>query len=623
MKKLTSFRDNYGYISVRFHGYEKNHVISQTTDCPWSPDSQRSIFAGHNSHDMDDATQARIDQWKNEPYDEDTRQWVRKMESENPEALYEAFYTELAFGTGGLRGIMGVGPNRMNLYTVGNATQGLADYLNSMEMEGSVAIAYDSRNNSPEFARHAAEILSANGFKVYLYSELRPTPLLSYTVRTLSCVAGIVITASHNPKEYNGYKVYWSDGGQLLPPHDKGIIEKVRAISSPEQVKRSFVEEHIMQVPAHVEDGYYEMVSEESRLPKEHPGKQSMSIVFTPLHGTGVTMIPKALDSTGFTQVHVLESQSEANGDFPTVRSPNPEEQDAMDAAIQKADEIHADMVLGTDPDTDRVGMGIRDSAGKMMLLNGNQAASLLIHFLLTRMKQEGKSLDKRFIAKTVVTTELLRDIATRFDLPCYDTLTGFKWIAGLIKSLEGKERFIAGGEESYGYLIGDSVRDKDAVLSSVLLCEMAAWAKEEYGSVLELLAQLYRTYGLYRESLTSLVKEGSKGAKEIAGIMDAYRNAPPKEIAGSIVVRIADYKTGEILEIGDGTKSSTDLPSSNVIQLWLEDGTKITARPSGTEPKIKYYVSVSEATTEETDIWSRWQVMGNRLTAIHQALGI
>ena len=569
---------------------------------------------------LQEEIKSRVLKWKSDTYDQESYEAIVALEK-NPDDLADSFYKDLEFGTGGLRGIMGVGPNRMNKYTVGAATQGLANYILEKGSKASVAIAYDSRNMSAFFASVAADVLASNGIEVFLFSELRPTPLLSYTVRKLKCTAGIVITASHNPKEYNGYKVYWEDGGQLVPPHDKAIINEVRKVGDPVSVKTGLNPDYIKDVPSMVEEDYYEMVQGLLQLPVDHQGKKDLKILYTSLHGTGITMIPKALKLAGFTNVHILASQESPDGDFSTVKSPNPEERSAMTLAIEEANRIQADLIIGTDPDTDRVGMGVRNEAGEIELLNGNQAAALLIHYMLNGMKENGESFKGRFIAKTIVTSELLREIAAKENVTCYDTLTGFKYIAELIRTLEGKERFIAGGEESYGYLIGDEVRDKDAVLSTVMLCEMAAWARGNNKSVLSLLFEIYRDVAMYRESLISITKKGMRGAEEIKELMAAYRNSPPAHIAGSEVIRTADYHLSIEKDLKTGKETAINLPKSNVIQLWLADGTKITARPSGTEPKIKYYVSVKAH--EQGSLEENWKKLGERIASVEKDLGL
>lgn len=572
--------------------------------------------------EMTIASKIKAETWTGVDFDEETRREVTRMLEEDPALAEDSFYKDLSFGTGGLRGKMGPGTNRVNTYTISMATQGLAEYVNlHAATDAKVAIAFDSRNRSAEFARVAAEVLAANGVTVYLYEELRPTPLLSYTVRKLSCNAGIVITASHNPKEYNGYKVYWNDGGQLVPPHDNGVIERVQAIASPKAVKKGFEEALIQSVPAHVEEDYYTDVTSLLRIPIDHPAKQDLSVLFTSLHGTGVTMVPEALKRAGFTSVHSLASQAEPNGNFPTVDSPNPEETSAMRLALEEADRIGVDIILGTDPDADRVGMGVRSATGDMQLLNGNQAAALMLHFILSTSDESLKRAG--FVAKTVVTSEILARICEAHNVKCYDTLTGFKYIAELIRALEGKEQFIAGGEESYGYLVGDFVRDKDAVISSVMLCEMAAWAKGRGMSVSELLEEVYLRYGLYRETLVSLVMEGKDGAAQIESIMKGYRIAPMEEIAGIPVERIADYQSGKIKSLKSGETKDIGLPVSNVLQFFLSDGSKVTARPSGTEPKIKYYVSVKEEIKEGEGTEVAWSRAMDKIEEIKKGLGV
>ncbi len=560
--------------------------------------------------------------WTTENFDDRTRAEVSRMIQEDPQLAEDAFYRNLAFGTGGLRGKMGPGTNRVNGYTISMATQGLADYVNAhVHKDAKVAIAFDSRNNSSVFARKAAEVLAANGIQVFLFEELRPTPLLSYAVRRLDCDAGIVITASHNPKEYNGYKVYWNDGGQLVPPHDKGVIEKVNKIDSPSQVKSTFDPNLILPVPSHVEESYYDEMLSLLRLPIDHSAKKELSIVFTSLHGTGITMVPEALSRAGFSSTHILENQAAPDGDFPTVASPNPEESSAMKLALEEAERIGADIILGTDPDADRVGMGIRNANGELELLNGNQAAALMLHFILSTTDESLKK--NGFVAKTVVTSELIRAICKEQSVKCYDTLTGFKYIAELIRNKEGQEQFIAGGEESYGYLVGDFVRDKDAVISSVMLCEMAAWAKSRAMTIYELLEEVYARYGLYREELVSLVKEGKEGAEEITAIMESYRGAQKDELAGIRIHSIADYASGKVRELLSGIEKEIGLPSSNVIQFFLSDGSKITARPSGTEPKIKYYISVKEDFLDRAEFSQAWARAGEKINALMTALGL
>ena len=544
---------------------------------------------------MDDKIIAKAQSWLSEDYDPETRKKVQELLDGDYKDLEDAFYKDLEFGTGGLRGVMGPGTNRMNRYTVGMATQGLANYLNEFFPDEviHVAIAHDSRHKSDQFAKNAAEVFSANGIQVHLFEGMRPTPELSFAIRQLGCKSGIVITASHNPKEYNGYKVYWEDGAQIVTPHDRKIIEKVQAIKGPADVNFEANPDLIHSIPDEVDEAYLEMV-EGLLLSKEAVDRESdLRIVYTPLHGTGVVHIPEILRRMGFHGLQVVESQAQPNGDFPTVESPNPEERVAMEQALKEADELGADLVMGTDPDADRVGVGIRDHHGKLILLNGNQAASLLVYYLLERRKSLGKLPDNAFVCKTIVTTDLIDRICEDYNVELKSTLTGFKHIATAIRENEGKLEYIGGGEESYGYMIGDKVRDKDAVASAALFAEMAAWARYEETTVFGLLTDLYRKYGFYKERLHYVVKKGREGADQITRMMEELRTDPPKNISGVEVVKLADYREGTIQDLKSGEKEATGLPKSNVIQFFLEDGSKITARPSGTEPKIKFYIAV------------------------------
>lgn len=539
---------------------------------------------------MIEQVKERAQAWLADVYDENTRTQVQHLLNAGSQDLIDSFYTDLEFGTGGLRGIMGVGTNRMNKYTVGAATQGLANYINVMGGPNkSVAIAYDCRHNSNAFSELAADILSANGIKVYLFKELRPTPLLSFAVRELGCTSGIVITASHNPPEYNGYKVYWSDGGQLVPPHDKGVIQEVRKVQVETiQFKRNA--DLVVYLDDTIEEKYYEAAYKNS----VYSGGRDLKIVFTSIHGTSITMAPQLLAKFGFTSVQVVQEQADPNGDFPTVKSPNPEEGEALSMAIEHAKASNADIVLGTDPDSDRVGIAVRTSTGDWQLMNGNQVASLLVDYMIQRLKANNAlQPDEQLVVKTIVTTELIREICDAHKLECLDTLTGFKYIAEQIRLFEGKKRFIAGGEESYGYLVGDTVRDKDAIVSVAMICEMAAYYKDQGLTLDQALLKLYETYSCYRESLISITKKGQQGAQEIANLMEQFRTNTPEEINGSAVVLMKDFKEGITRNLTTGATEAIDLPSSNVIQLFLADGSKITARPSGTEPKIKYYFSV------------------------------
>ncbi|MEM9896669.1 MAG: phospho-sugar mutase [Bacteroidota bacterium] len=525
--------------------------------------------------------------------DDISRAEVEKLVQDSGEALDEAFLKDLEFGTGGLRGIMGIGSNRVNKYTIGMATQGFSNYLQeNVAGKVKVAIAHDSRNNSKEFARITADVFSANGIEVYLFSDLRPTPELSFAIRHLGCSGGVVLTASHNPKEYNGYKAYWSDGGQLISPHDKNVIQKVTAITSIDDVKFNADESLIHMIDTEVDGAYLDAIQQLLLSPNSIKKHSKLKIVYSSIHGTGITLVPQALKNAGFENIQIVEEQATANGNFPTVVYPNPEEKEAMSLAIETAQKIDADLIMATDPDADRVGIAVKNQNGKFELLNGNQTGALLVYYLLKKRDEKGLQ-GNEFIAKTIVTSELIKEIADAFAVSCYDTLTGFKFIAELIKNLEGKEQFVGGGEESYGYLIGDAVRDKDAVASCLIIAELAAWAADQGKTVYELLYEIYRTYGFYQESLLSVTKKGLKGAEEIKNLMADYRNQPPKTLAGSKVIRIADYLEGKL---SYQTKSNSfEYPKSNVLQFFTEDGSKVSIRPSGTEPKIKFYFSVND----------------------------
>ena len=538
----------------------------------------------------------RAKQWLSAAYDEQTREAVQQLIDEDSTELTDAFYKDLEFGTGGLRGIMGPGTNRMNKYTVGKATQGLANYLIKNfadELVIKVAIAYDCRNNNTFFADITASVLSANGIEVYVFDALRPTPELSFAIRNLGCHSGIVITASHNPKIYNGYKVYWNDGAQIIAPHDKNIIKEVGAIKNVSDVKFDANNALIHTIGAEIDKAYLDKMITYSRSPEVIAQQHDMKIVYTPIHGTGVKLVPKALKKFGFTNVATVEEQNITDGNFPTVKSPNPEEPAALAMAIEKAKEMDAELVMATDPDADRVGIAIKNADGEFILLNGNQTATLLFYYILNKDKENLAG--DEFMVKTIVTTELLKVIADSYGIENHDVLTGFKYIAAIIRELEGKKRFLVGGEESYGYLVGDYVRDKDAVISCAMIAETAAWAKSQGKTMEQLLAEIYVQFGFYKERLLSVVRQGKAGAEEIAGWMDQYRNEPFKEINGVKVVEVLDYLNSIKTNIPKGEKTAIDLPASNVMQFVLEDGTKITARPSGTEPKIKYYFSVKE----------------------------
>lgn len=534
----------------------------------------------------------KINNWLRQPIDEDDKQWILNNLETNPQELIEAFYQDLEFGTGGLRGIIGIGSNRMNKYTISIATQGLANYiLQNANKPFKVVIAYDSRNMSKEFANISAEVLSANEIEVFLFSELRPTPLLSFAVRYLQATAGIVITASHNPKQYNGYKVYWSDGGQLVPPHDKGVIDEVKKVGEYSNVKKNINKSLIHIINDEIDSAYLNQLNNLQFLSEIVP--KSQKIVYTPLHGTGVTLVPKALHSWGFDNLFLVEEQSIPDGNFPTTKSPNPEEKAAMELAINKAKQIDADLILATDPDADRVGTGIKMSNNEYKLLNGNQIASLLTYYNLEMLKQLNSLPSNAFIVKTIVTTELMRKIADEYNVKTYDVLTGFKYIAELIRLKEGKEKFICGGEESYGFLSADWVRDKDAIMTSCQIAELQEYAAMNGKTLMDILEMLYEKYGYFLEDQKSISMTGIEGMENMKKLMDNYRNNPPEMINNIPVVKILDYQISKAKNIKNNSIDNIDLPKSNVLQFILEDDTKITIRPSGTEPKIKYYFAI------------------------------
>lgn len=546
---------------------------------------------------MDVNIQSKVDQWLNGNYDADTVAAIKDLQQHHPEELTDAFYRNLEFGTGGLRGVMGVGTNRMNKYTVGLATQGFANYLNQTFTGGEVkiAIAHDSRNNSRFFAETAANVMAANGIKVYLFESLRPTPELSFTIRHLGCQGGIVLTASHNPREYNGYKAYFDDGAQLIPPHDKNVIKEVEKITSIDEVKWTGGEDKITLIGKEIDDAYLTMLKGLSIFPDIIEKQHDLKIVYTPIHGTGIMLVPPALQRFGFTNVHVVEEQSKPDGNFPTVVYPNPEESEAMSIGLKKAKELDADILLGTDPDADRVGIAVKNHKGEWVLLNGNQTAVLLFNYIIEGRKAKGLAKKTDYVCKTVVTSDLIDVFAAKNNINCYNVLTGFKWIAELIRKKEPAEKFICGGEESYGYMIGDNVRDKDAVASVAMICEMAAYTKSQGKTVFQQLIDLYVKYGFYKEHLISLTKKGMNGVAEIDAMMRGYRENPPTVIDGVPVAKIYDYQLQQIKDLKTGATEAIVLPKSNVLQFLLEDGSKISARPSGTEPKIKFYFSVHE----------------------------
>jgi len=545
---------------------------------------------------MEAVIKEKVNSWLTGNFDTDTKEQLRKLETANPSEVADAFYRNLEFGTGGLRGVMGVGTNRMNKYTVGMATQGFANYLkkNFTNQEISVAIAHDSRNNSRQFAEIVANVFGANGIKVFLFDSLRPTPELSFTIRQRKCKGGVVITASHNPKEYNGYKAYWDDGGQLVPPHDKNVIKEVEKIASVDEVKWNGGEKNITIIGKEDDEAYINMVKSLSVYPEVIQRQHDLKIVYTNIHGTGIKLTPEVLKRFGFTNVNLVDEQVEPNGNFPTVVYPNPEEAEAMSLGLKKARSIDADILAGTDPDSDRVGIGVKDRKGEWVLMNGNQTAVLAFNYMIEARKAKGISKPNDMVVKTIVTTDMIDKFAQGNGVKCYNVLTGFKWIAELIKEKEGKESFIIGGEESYGMLIGDKVRDKDAISAVALLCEMAAYEKDKGRTLYEKLIDLYVKWGFYKEHLISITKKGMDGQKQIADMMERFRSNPPKNLNGSPVVQLLDYEKREGKNLQTGETWEIKLPKSNVLQFILADETKISARPSGTEPKIKFYFSVN-----------------------------
>jgi phosphoglucomutase len=553
---------------------------------------------------MNSAIEEKINSWLQGPYDEATKVTIREMQVTQPDELADSFYRNLEFGTGGLRGIMGVGSNRINKYTIGMATQGFSNYLKKTYGDApvSVAIAHDSRNNSRFFAETTAHVFAANGIQVYLFESLRPTPELSFAIRQLHCKGGVVCTASHNPKEYNGYKAYWNDGGQLVPPHDVNVIKEVEAIQSISEVKFSGGEHLIQLIGKEMDEAYLQMVKSLSVYPEVIQQQADLKIVYTPIHGTGIQLVPDVLKLYGFTQVTIVEEQATPDGNFPTVHYPNPEESETMQMGLQKAKELDADILLGTDPDADRVGIGVKDNHGNWILMNGNQTAVLAFSYLMEARKAKGIATPDDMVITTIVTTEMINRVAEENGVACLNVLTGFKWIAEKIKELEGKKNYVIGGEESFGLMIGSLIRDKDAVSAVALLCEMAAYEKSKGKTLFDKLIELYIQYGFFYESLISITKKGMNGQKEIADMMEAYRLQPPAMLAGSPVVSLLDYQLQQATDLVTGEKTSIQLPKSNVLQFITADGSKISARPSGTEPKIKFYFSVQALLASKED---------------------
>ena len=566
-----------------------------------------------------DQIRSRARQWLSPEFNEETRVEVTEMLEKDEKKLVDAFYQDLEFGTGGLRGIMGAGTNRMNIYTLGMATQGLSNYLIKTFGDTGirVAVAHDCRNNSRYFAETAADIFSANGFEVFLFEDLRPTPELSFAIRHYKCNSGVVITASHNPPEYNGYKAYWDDGGQVVPPHDKGVIDEVRKITSVSQIRFDSKKDKIKIIGKETDQLFLDEILKISINPEINRKHSETGIVFTPIHGTGGMLVPDALRLYGFSNVHTVPEQDIIDGNFPTVKSPNPEEPAALSMAIDKAKKIGAEIVMATDPDADRLGIALRNQQDEFILLNGNQTAVLLIHYILSQYKAKNKYKGNEYIIKTIVTTDLMDKIAESYNVKCYNVLTGFKYFAELIKELEGKEKYIGGGEESYGFLPGDYVRDKDAVASCALFAEMAAFAKENGKTLFDQLTDIYLEYGLYKERLINIVRKGAEGAGEIKAMMAGYRSNPPKVINNSPVVKMNDYSTLVSTNCLTGETGKIELAKSDVIQFFLHDGSKISVRPSGTEPKIKFYFSVNAPLVSADRLEATEKMLEERISGI------
>ena len=575
---------------------------------------------------LEPAVQNKINAWLNGDYDQATKDEIQQLlDQGDTETLINAFYKDLEFGTGGMRGIMGVGSNRVNKYTLGAATQGFSNHLLKTYPgeDIKVVIAHDSRNNSNAFAQVVADVFSANGIYVYYFEGLRPTPELSFAIRELGAKGGVMLTASHNPKEYNGYKAYGPDGGQLVSPNDTGVLEEVRKIAAVNEIKFKGQPDNIEKIGAALDQRYYEAL-EKLSISKEAIARQKdLKIVFSPIHGTGAVSVPPILERFGFENVILVEEQMEANGNFPTVVYPNPEEKEALTLALKKAKEVDADLLMATDPDADRVGIAIKNNAGEWVLMNGNQAACLLVHYVLTAWEQAGKLTGSEFVVKTIVTSYLIDKIAKAKGVECFNTLTGFKYIGQLMTKFEGQRTFIAGGEESYGYLVGEHARDKDAVISCAMIAEMVAYYKDQGHSLYDALVDIYLEYGLYKEKLVSLKREGKKGAEEIQEMLKALRETPPATLGGSKVVMVKDYLSSESKNLVDGTTETIDLPSSNVLQFYTEDGGIISARPSGTEPKVKFYCSVNAPLADKSQFKAVEGELDARLDQIMADLGV
>jgi phosphoglucomutase len=577
-------------------------------------------------HELETSVLNKINDWLQGNYDSDTRNEInRLLNSESFLELTDSFYRDLEFGTGGLRGIMGPGSNRINKYTIGSATQGLSNFLLKKYpgQKISVAVAHDSRNKSDYFAQITAQVFSANGIHVHFFKELRPTPELSFAIRQLGCKSGVMITASHNPKEYNGYKAYGWDGGQFTSPDDQMVMDEVSAISTIDLVKFNRIEENIELIDESLDELYLEKIAELSMSMEAIERQKDLKIVYSPIHGTGITLVPAALTRFGFKNIHIVEEQSTPDGNFSTVIYPNPEEKEALTLALAKAKNIDADLVLATDPDADRVGIAVKNNEGEFILLNGNQTGSLLINYLLSAWEQKGKLTGNEYVVSTVVTTKLIEDIALSKNVGFYETLTGFKWIGALITELQGKKLFIAGGEESYGYLVGELVRDKDAVISCAFIAEMTAFYKDQGSSLYQAMLDMYEKYGFYKEKLVSITKKGKTGAEEIKALMERFRTNTPSSLGGSKVVRLKDYELGRETDLLSGSEKPLDYPKSDVLQFITADGSIISARPSGTEPKIKFYCSVKTALPDKNEFSKKDKLLEEKIESIMKDLAV
>ena len=573
---------------------------------------------------MNATAKQNIDKWLAGNYDQATKNAITTLLAEQPADAEDAFYRQLEFGTGGLRGIMGIGTNRINKYTIGMATQGYANYLKQcFGADISVAVAHDCRNNSRTFAEITANVFAANGIKVYLFKSLRPTPELSFAIRHYACKGGVVCTASHNPKEYNGYKAYWDDGAQMVPPHDNNVILAVEKIASVDDVMWSGGEHNIISIGKETDDAYLAMVKELSVYPSICAAQHNLKIVYTPIHGSGIMLVPAALQLFGFDNVHIVTAQATPDGNFSTVNYPNPEEKETMSMGLAQAEALNADILLGTDPDADRVGIGVKNDKNEWILLNGNQTALLAFNYMIEARKAKGIAAPNDMVVKTIVTTDMIDAIAKHNEVTCYNVLTGFKWIASLIKEKEGIENYVVGGEESFGLMIGDKVRDKDAVSAVALLCEMAAYEKNNGRSLFEKLLSLYVQYGFYKEHLISITKKGMNGVAEIADMMQNYRNNPPLTLNGTAVHTLLDYELQKGKNLQTGQEWAIALPASNVLQFELADGSKISARPSGTEPKIKFYFSVNMPLATATQYDETAQQLDNKIENLIKDMGL